>query len=185
MDDSPLLPSQVKDASLEPKKPTPWWMKMFKVLLYYFGIFGFLATFQPWFRGDTCPQMQPIATIIAFLLFSILIFASLFTMIHNCKTKTFCDPEPLSAAKVEKYKGQNVFANIKLVIDLANLPVGIWALVYGLQNQDLRGVEQCDEYVTCLIVMGCIVLGIFGLLIVAGIGYAIYLKVKGNNESNE
>ena len=106
-------------------------------------------------------------------------------MIHNCKTKTFCDPEPLSAAKVEKYKGQNVFANIKLVIDLANLPVGIWALVYGLQNQDLRGVEQCDEYVTCLIVMGCIVLGIFGLLIVAGIGYAIYLKVKANRESNE
>ena len=185
MDDSPLLPSQVKDASLEPKKPTPWWKKMFKVLLYYFGVFGMAATFQAWFRGDVCPQMQPIATIIALLLLTILILSSLFVMIHNCKTKSFCDPEPLSKAEVEKYKGQNVFASIKLVLDLANLPVGIWALVYGLQNQDLMDVEQCAGYVECLIVMGCIVLGIFGLLIVAGIGYAIYLKVKGNNESNE
>ena len=106
-------------------------------------------------------------------------------MIHNCKTKSFCDPEPLSKAEVEKYKGQNVFASIKLVLDLANLPVGIWALVYGLQNRDLMDVEQCAGYVECLIVMGCIVLGIFGLLIVAGIGYAIYLKVKANRESNE
>jgi hypothetical protein len=183
MDDSPLLPSQFQDASSEPKKPTPCWKRIVMMNLLYFAYFLNITMFVPYFEGESCPDLQPIALIISVLMFSAGSIAAVLVMVHNCKLKTFTDPQVIDYAKLkdgEMYKGHKAVVIANLVAGPAQLVFGVWAFVYALMHRDLMGVEGCFQYLLFLMLMGGIVTAMLVLLIVGGIVSAIKSKGKAN-----
>ena len=183
MDHSPLLPSQVKDASSEPKKPTPCWMRILKINLLYIGSFAGILMFMPWFQGASCPQVMPSAFIIALIMTLGGILASVLLMVHNCKLKTFTDPQVIDPRKLkdgEMYKGHKPLAIVHQWIGYVQLVVGIWALVFGIMNKDLSGVDDCSTYLITIMAIGGVVSGIIVLGVIGGIVMAIKSKGKAN-----
>ena len=183
MDDSPLLPSQFQDASSEPKKPTSCWMKLFKMMFLYFGSFANISMFIPWFQGDVCPQIMPSALIIALLMTLAGILASVLMMVHNCKLNTFTDPQVIDQRKLkdgEKYKGFKPLFIVSQLNGFVQVAAGIWALIFGIMNRDLFGVDGCQAYLLLMMIMGGMVSFMILLMVVGGIVYAIKSKGKAN-----
>ena len=141
--------------------------------------------FIPYFQGDYCPDLQPVALIISVLMFSAGCAAAVLMMVHNCKLKTFTDPQvilPINQLKEtgEMYKGHKAVVIANTVAGPAQLVLGIWAFVYALMHRDLFSVEGCFQYLLFLMIMGGIVTAMFVSLIVGGIVYAIKSKGKAN-----
>jgi len=84
----------------------------------------------------------------------------------------------------EQYNGQKALGIVNQMTGCLQLAVGIWAFVYAMSNKEVKDIEECATFFTLLLVCGIICLSLLGLMVVGGIGYAIYTKVKGGSDES-
>jgi len=59
-----------------------------------------------------------------------------------------------------------------------------FGFAFALSNKEVKDIGECSEFFWLLLVCGIICLSILGLMMVGGIGYAIYTKVKGGSDES-
>ena len=84
----------------------------------------------------------------------------------------------------ELYNGQKALGIVSRILGFLQLAIGIWAFVYALSNKEVKDNEECAAFFWLLLVCGIICLSFLGLMVVGGIGYAIYTKVKGGSDES-
>ena len=189
-DPSPLLPSyQVKDASSEPKTPTPYCTRFLKVIFSYlvWPAVAIILLFVYFDAPYPCTELPNYIVIIGIEI-ALGLVNTLLTMVHNCKANTFFDPSELDMSKIgetgEQYKGHKALAVVSAMIFFVMMAVGIWAFVYALQNQGAKNLVGCSGYWFVLLIYGISSLVILGVLLIGSIYYAIYKRDKPRSESN-
>eukprot|EP00578_Thalassiosira_sp_NH16_P015329 CAMPEP_0181120872 /NCGR_PEP_ID=MMETSP1071-20121207/24411_1 /TAXON_ID=35127 /ORGANISM="Thalassiosira sp., Strain NH16" /LENGTH=192 /DNA_ID=CAMNT_0023205603 /DNA_START=65 /DNA_END=643 /DNA_ORIENTATION=- len=187
-DSTPFLPSQMSDTSRTVDKPTPWWKKALKMLLFYIAPLFNIMNFLPYFQGKRCPELEPNFSIISSLILAINFVSAALQVVNNCKLHTFWNPEPLELKKIketgEMYKGQKAMAiTTQIILQLLSLAVGIWAFGYAIQNKDVKDDGECVTFFIFLLITGGVWLGLAALALFGGICFVIRKKVKGNGES--
>ena len=75
-------------------------------------------------------------------------------------------------------------AIVHQMIGILQLAAGIWAFAYALSNKEVKDIGECSESFLTLLIAGIFCLSILGLMVVGGIGYAIYTKVKGGSDES-
>ena len=84
----------------------------------------------------------------------------------------------------ELYNGQKALGIVSQMIGILQMAVGIWAFVYALSNKEVKDIGECSEFFLLLLITGIMCLSILGLMVVGGIGYAVYTKVKGGSDES-
>ena len=84
----------------------------------------------------------------------------------------------------ELYNGQKALGIVHQMIGILQLAAGIWAFAFALSNKEVKDIGECSEFFWLLLVCGIMCLSILGLMVVGGIGYAIYTKVKGSSDES-
>ena len=84
----------------------------------------------------------------------------------------------------EQYNGQKALGIVSQMTGILQLAVGIWAFAFALSNKEVKDIGECSEFFWLLLVCGIVCLSILGLMVVGGIGYAIYTKVKGSSDES-